>query len=308
MSNNNIINNVIDLTMNDKIIFKRKYFELDTVNNYMRLNLMYDGNKYIKLDHIVLNVNSMENIKLGNIELNFHSFKISYPILLFNITQNGNIKIDLSNLVEYGLGNIPVGLLSNSFKIEIAYEGNIESGYLDYSSIVDNSMNSINNLKIKTFDSDYIKSSNDVVIKNLQICNLVKKIEIYSNNDINLRDDFDSVMLMLDNVENNNFNLEIDNKKITMNFFTPINFNNYENIKLAVVFKNKKERELVFISSYSNDNNLSILNGKCNLTYLNYVSNIKYLVNTQSVNNSTHSVNNSMNIINDLDYIYLTIN
>jgi hypothetical protein len=301
--------NIIDLTMNDNFIFKRKSFELDTVNKYMKLILMYDGNKYIKLDHIVLNINSMENIKLGNIELNFNSFKISYPILLFNIIQNGNIKIDLSNLVEYGLGNIPIGLLSNSFKIEMSYEGNIESGYLDYCYILNSNMNITNNFKIKTFDSDYIKSSNDVVIKNLQICNLVKTIEIYSNNNINISEDFDSVMLMLDNVEKDNFNLEIDNKKIIMDFFTPINFNNYDNIKLAVVFKNKKDRELVFISSYSNDNNLSILNGKCNISYSNYVSNIKYLVNIQSVNNSMNIVNNSthsVNIINDLDYIYLT--
>jgi hypothetical protein len=299
----NSSNIFIDLTMNDNIkqIFYSnksidKYFELD--NNIMKLNLEYKENSYYKLNNIIINYNN--EIKLGNLELYIGSYKIFYPLNLFEIIKSNNsIIINLDKLDYYGLGDFPIGALHFSFiKIEIKYEGNIESAILNYNPSINTGILNKNKYDIKMIDCDVVKSSSDVIITNLDFYNVANNLEIHLLSNINSDFDLESVMFMLNGIEEKNYNLEISSNKIVLKFLSPVNFNYYEKIKLALSFNTKKERELIIISEFNNV--LKINNGYGNLNYLSNIKKDNERPIYKFVNNNLHS-----NIINNIivDYI-----
>jgi hypothetical protein len=237
---------------------------MDLSDNNMIVNLNNLDQKSIKLSYIDIECDSdsddLKTLKIGDINFRFGTTIIYYPSILFNITKTNNgYKIDLSNLVDLGLGNIITQLfVYNVLKLGIKYEGNISKAVLYYYKATDSKL--LNHkivLDIKNINCLEVKSKSDIINVYLMFDLISDNLELYllEGN----WNDYEKIELFINDKIYNKYNLEFMNNKCIIKFNYPINFSNIEEFNLNIIFKNNQNRNLIILNKFNNK--LRVSNG-----------------------------------------------
>jgi hypothetical protein len=258
-------NNDINIEYNNN----ESQINMDFSDNCMSIQLNNLDQKSIKLSYIEIESDSddlktLKTLKIGDINFRFGTTIISYPSLLFNITKTNNgYKIDLSNLVDLGLGNIITKLfIYNVLKLGIKYEGNINKAVLYYYKALDSKLfiNLIKDktlLDIKNINCLEVKSNSDTISANLIFDLISDNLELY------LLDgdwkDYEKIGLFIDDNIYEKYNLEFINNKCIIKFNYPIHFSKIEEFNLKIKFKNLENRNLIILNKFNNK--LQVSNG-----------------------------------------------
>jgi hypothetical protein len=321
----NIMNNMIkfinydyfNISYNDELSQTEMENELNTFSTFsVKLNNL-DVNS-LRLDSINLITND-ENIKFGNICIKLGGNFINYPIFEFNIIKNiDGYKIDLTKLMEFGLGDIITKLLIyNNIHLIFEYSGNIDNAYLNYyktqinniqssylQSIVN--MNSVVNMKITNFnvtninnDNSYNTMYNTMYNTKLNFYYTSNKLEIRCND---IKEDLDKIELYFNSQIYNKYTIEKEQHKIILTFDKYIDFNKIESVSISIKFKIPKERNIIISNQYYNC--LQIKEGM-GLVRLGNEGNVNY--NKLNFNDIIQNMksNDNINNINNINYLDL---
>ena len=255
---NENLSHITDISINYSSFTNTMLMQIN--NNYIVLQLNNLDINSIRLSNIFIETNDY-NLKLGNIEILIGNQKTIYPVMMFNIIKTNNgYQIDLGKLIDYGFGNILTKfLIYNQVKLFVNYSGNIDNASLEYfKAIKDNYLNNFKNfnINITNINLSNIISESNIINTNLNFFRISNKIEI---NCTDVKEDYESLKLMINNNIYDNYILDINKDKLIIKFNTFINFSKIDNCNLIIKFKNSKNRNIIIFND--SNNTLQIYNG-----------------------------------------------